>query len=89
MQAHEAHVLQQHPIHRHLLDRARREAHHHDPPIPRRAPQAFLHHAHWVENNVHALAFGGKLLDLRFPARRVVVDPVVRAVALCDLELAR
>lgn len=89
MQAHDTDILQQHPIHRHLLDLPRREANDQQPPVPRNALHRRRNHAHGIIHDIDAAALGRQALDLLRPGRIPIVDRMIGAKRPRDLQLVR
>lgn len=89
MQAHDTDILQQHPIHRHLLDLARREADNEQAAIPGNALHRRRDQADGIKHYIHAAALGRQPLDPLRPGRIPIVDGVVGAKRPRDLQLVR
>lgn len=89
MQPHQTDILQQDPVHSHLLNVTGREPNDQDAPIPRRTLQTRIHHAHRIVHNIHPPAPGRQPSDLILPPHRVIIDRKIRPEALRDRPLPR
>lgn len=87
--AHKTDVLQENLVHSDLFNLASRETDDEDAAVPRGTLCAGVDHANGVVDNVDTAPAGGELLHLRGPLGIAVVDDVVGAEGLCDVELAR
>jgi len=87
VQADNADVLQQHLVHRDLLNRAGGEANDQDLAVPRNALGGFINHADGVVDDIHASLLRRQVFDRRRPRRIRVVHDMVGTIRLRNLEL--
>lgn len=86
VQANHSNVLEQQLVHRDLLNRAAHEADNDQSSIPSNALGALIDQTHGVVNDVDTLFTRGESFDFERPLRVFVVDAVVSAETLRDVE---